>query len=63
MKLEMMDREKGLELFGKFIRTKKIEHLQGDQSRGGPEPVHPNDPKQKLQVSHEQFANSNPHKI
>ncbi|XP_034946106.1 probable cationic amino acid transporter [Chelonus insularis] len=48
MKFEMMDREKGLKLFGKFIRTKKIENLQGDQQRG-PEPVHPNDSKQKLQ--------------
>ncbi|KAK0073272.1 hypothetical protein PV325_009989 [Microctonus aethiopoides] len=33
MQLNMMDREKRLEYFGKFIRTKKIEHLQGDQQR------------------------------
>lgn len=51
MKLEMMDREKGLELFGKLIRTKKIENMQGDQPRSGPEPVHPVESKQKLQVS------------
>ncbi|XP_076652987.1 solute carrier family 7 member 14 [Halictus rubicundus] len=49
MKLELMDREKGLELFGKFIRTKNVESLQGDQSKSGPEPLHPADSKQKLQ--------------
>ncbi|XP_063990636.1 cationic amino acid transporter 2 isoform X1 [Diachasmimorpha longicaudata] len=50
MKLpELPDREKRLELFGKFIRTKKIEHLQGEQARHGTEPVHPPDSKQKLQ--------------
>ncbi|KAK0074767.1 hypothetical protein PV326_012188 [Microctonus aethiopoides] len=40
MQLNMMDREKRLEYFGKFIRTKKIEHLQGDQQRNGPDSVH-----------------------
>lgn len=50
MKFEVMDRDKGLELFGKLIRTKKIENMQGDQQRSGPEPVHPVDSKQKLQV-------------
>ncbi|XP_024936750.1 probable cationic amino acid transporter isoform X2 [Cephus cinctus] len=50
MKLDvMMDKEKGLELFGKLIRTKNIDGLQGDQSKTGPEPVHPTDSKQKLQ--------------
>ncbi|XP_076758351.1 solute carrier family 7 member 14 [Xylocopa sonorina] len=49
MKLELMDREKGLELFGKFIRTKNVESLQGDQGKAGPEPLHPTDSKQKLQ--------------
>lgn len=47
MKLEL-DREKGLELFGKFIRTKNVDSLQGEQSKTGPEPLHP-DGKQKLQ--------------
>lgn len=47
----MMDREKRLEYFGKFIRTKKIEHLQGDQQRNGPDSVHSSDSKQKLQAS------------
>lgn len=51
MKLELMDREKGLELFGKFIRTKNVESLQDDQEKTGPEPLHPTDSKQKLQVS------------
>lgn len=51
MKLELMDREKGLELFGKFIRTKNVESLQGDQGKAGPEPLHPTDSKQKLQAS------------
>ena len=50
MKLKMIDREEGLVLFGKLIRTKKIENLQGDEPRSGPEPTHP-DSKQKLQVS------------
>lgn len=49
MKLDL-DREKGLELFGKLIRTKNIESLQGNQSKTGPEPLHPADSKQKLQV-------------
>ncbi|XP_006558911.1 cationic amino acid transporter 3 isoform X2 [Apis mellifera] len=49
MKLELMDREKGLELFGKFIRTKNVESLQDDQEKTGPEPLHPTDSKQKLQ--------------
>ncbi|XP_011643251.1 cationic amino acid transporter 2 isoform X2 [Pogonomyrmex barbatus] len=48
MKIDL-DREKGLELFGKLIRTKNIESLQGDQSKTGPEPLHPADSKQKLQ--------------
>ncbi|GAB1862047.1 Probable cationic amino acid transporter [Camponotus japonicus] len=48
MKLDL-DREKGLELFGKLIRTKNIESLQGNQSKTGPEPLHPADSKQKLQ--------------
>jgi len=50
MKLDL-DREKGLELFGKLIRTKNIESLQGDQPKTGPEPLHPADSKQKLQVN------------
>lgn len=50
MKLDL-DREKGLELFGKLIRTKNIESLQGNQSKTGPEPLHPADSKQKLQVT------------
>ncbi|CAK9818017.1 Probable cationic amino acid transporter [Anthophora quadrimaculata] len=49
MKLELMDREKGLELFGKFIRTKNPESLHGEQGKTGPEPLHPTDSKQKLQ--------------
>ncbi|CAK9818112.1 Probable cationic amino acid transporter [Anthophora plagiata] len=49
MKLELMDREKGLELFGKFIRTKNPESLHGEQEKAGPEPLHPTDSKQKLQ--------------
>lgn len=49
MKLDL-DREKGLELFSKFIRTKNVDSLQGDQSKTGPEPLHPADSKQKLQV-------------
>ncbi|XP_077266311.1 solute carrier family 7 member 14 [Temnothorax americanus] len=50
MKLDLqLDREKGLELFGKLIRTKNIESLQGDQPKTGPEPLHPADSKQKLQ--------------
>lgn len=49
MKIDL-DREKGLELFGKLIRTKNIESLQGDQPKTGPEPLHPADSKQKLQV-------------
>ncbi|KAG7212528.1 hypothetical protein KM043_012836 [Ampulex compressa] len=49
MKLNLMDREKGLELFGKLIRTKNIESLQGDQAKTSPEPLHPGDSKQKLQ--------------
>ncbi|KAL0099886.1 hypothetical protein PUN28_019961 [Cardiocondyla obscurior] len=48
MKLDL-DREKGLELFGKLIRTKNIDSLQGDQPKTGPEPLHPADSKQKLQ--------------
>ncbi|XP_029167234.1 cationic amino acid transporter 2 [Nylanderia fulva] len=48
MKLDL-DREKGLELFSKFIRTKNVESLQGDQPKTGPEPLHPADSKQKLQ--------------
>ncbi|KAL6433443.1 hypothetical protein ACFW04_006526 [Cataglyphis niger] len=48
MKLDL-DREKGLELFGKLIRTKNIESLQGNQPKTGPEPLHPADSKQKLQ--------------
>ncbi|XP_020285104.1 cationic amino acid transporter 2 [Pseudomyrmex gracilis] len=48
MKLEL-DREKGLELFGKLIRTKNVEGLQGNQTKTGPEPLHPADSKQKLQ--------------
>ncbi|XP_070153451.1 solute carrier family 7 member 14 [Polyergus mexicanus] len=48
MKLDL-DREKGLELFGKLIRTKNIESLQGNQPKIGPEPLHPADSKQKLQ--------------
>lgn len=46
-----MNREKGLELFGKFIRTKNVDSLQGDQRKTGPEPLHPTDSKQKLQAS------------
>lgn len=61
MKLEL-DREKGLELFGKLIRTKNVESLQGDQTKTGPEPLHPADSKQKLQVNtifaHTVMANS-----
>lgn len=49
MKLEL-DREKGLELFAKLIRTKNVENLQGDQPKTGPEPLHPANSKQKLQV-------------
>lgn len=43
------DREKGLELFTKFIRTKNVDSLQGEQPRrgGGPRPT---GSKQKLQV-------------
>jgi len=52
MKLDL-DREKGLELFSKLIRTKNIESLQGDQPKTGPEPLHPADSKQKLQVNNE----------
>lgn len=52
MKLDL-DREKGLELFGKLIRTKNIESLQGDQPKTGPEPLHPADSKQKLQVNND----------
>ncbi|CAD6239642.1 GSCOCG00008740001-RA-CDS [Cotesia congregata] len=49
MKLEMiMNREKNLELFGKLIRTKKIENLQGDQQRSH-QPADSSDAKQKLQ--------------
>ncbi|RLU17730.1 hypothetical protein DMN91_009967 [Ooceraea biroi] len=48
MKLDL-DREKGLELFAKLIRTKNVESLQGDQPKTGPEPLHPADSKQKLQ--------------
>lgn len=49
MKLDL-DREKALELFNKLIRTKNIDSLQGDQPKTGPEPLHPADSKQKLQV-------------
>ncbi|XP_046742349.1 probable cationic amino acid transporter [Diprion similis] len=49
MKLEMMNREQGLQLFGKLIRTKNIEGLQGDHGKPGPEPAEPPDSKQKLQ--------------
>ncbi|XP_074110572.1 solute carrier family 7 member 14 isoform X2 [Cotesia typhae] len=49
MKLEMiMNREKNLELFGKLIRTKKIENLQGEQQRSH-QPADSSDAKQKLQ--------------
>ncbi|XP_012220661.1 solute carrier family 7 member 14 [Linepithema humile] len=48
MKLEL-DREKGLELFAKLIRTKNVDSLQGDQPKTGPEPLHPANSKQKLQ--------------
>ncbi|KZC08862.1 putative cationic amino acid transporter, partial [Dufourea novaeangliae] len=41
MKMKLMDREKGLELFGKFIRTKNVDSLQGEHGKGGPEPLHP----------------------
>lgn len=50
MKLDMMNREQGLQLFGKLIRTKNIDGLQGDQGKPGPEPAEPPDSKQKLQV-------------
>ncbi|XP_014206717.1 cationic amino acid transporter 2 [Copidosoma floridanum] len=46
MKLDFMDREKGLELFRKFIRTKNVANLQGEQPRAGPEKA---GSKQKLQ--------------
>lgn len=46
----IMNREKNLELFGKFIRTKKIENLQGEQQRSH-QPADSSDAKQKLQVS------------
>ncbi|XP_057330725.1 probable cationic amino acid transporter [Microplitis mediator] len=50
MKFEIiMNRERNLELFGKLIRTKKIENLQGDQRRRSHEPASSNDTKQKLQ--------------
>ncbi|XP_012270598.1 probable cationic amino acid transporter [Orussus abietinus] len=49
MKLDLMDREKGLELFSKFIRTKNVESLQGDHSKAGPESDLPGESKQKLQ--------------
>lgn len=49
MKLDL-DREKGLELFGKFIRTKNIENFQGEQQKTGPGHVYSSDSKQKLQV-------------
>ncbi|OXU17780.1 hypothetical protein TSAR_003303 [Trichomalopsis sarcophagae] len=48
MKLDFMDREKGLELFGKFIRTKNIDNLQGEQARAGSEQYSAGS-KQKLQ--------------
>lgn len=52
MKFEIiMNRERNLELFGKLIRTKKIENLQGDQQRRSHEPAGSNDTKQKLQVN------------
>lgn len=46
-----IDRDKGLELFGKFIRTKNIENLQGEQQRAGAAPYSAGS-KQKLQVKH-----------
>ncbi|XP_012258062.1 cationic amino acid transporter 2 [Athalia rosae] len=49
MKLEMMNKEQSLQLFGKLIRTKNIDGLQGDQGKPGPEPAEPPDSKQKLQ--------------
>ncbi|XP_043504240.1 cationic amino acid transporter 2 isoform X1 [Polistes fuscatus] len=49
MKLDFMDREKGLELFGKLIRTKNIDSLQGEQTKTSPETLNTADPKQKLQ--------------
>lgn len=48
MNLDKIDREKCLELFGKFIRTKKIDNLQGEQRKRGPEPT--DSSKQKLTV-------------
>ncbi|XP_047361443.1 probable cationic amino acid transporter [Vespa velutina] len=49
MKLDFMDREKGLELFGKLIRTKNIDCLQEEQTKKGPETLNTADSKQKLQ--------------
>lgn len=44
-----VDRDKALELFGKFIRTKNVSSLQGEQkTRAGQ--VCPPESKQKLQV-------------
>jgi cationic amino acid transporter 14 len=50
MKLDFMDREKGLELLGKFIRTKNVENLQGEHTRAGSEQIYSTGSKQKLQV-------------
>ncbi|XP_011499118.1 PREDICTED: probable cationic amino acid transporter [Ceratosolen solmsi marchali] len=49
MKLDFMDREKGLELLGKFIRTKNVENLQGEHTRAGSEQIYSTGSKQKLQ--------------
>ncbi|KAJ8687734.1 hypothetical protein QAD02_023528 [Eretmocerus hayati] len=48
MQFNFMDREKGLELFGKFIRTKNVENLQGEHTRAGSEHCSAGS-KQKLQ--------------
>lgn len=48
MNLNFIDKEKGLELFGKFIRTKNVVNLQGEQTRGAGSQK--TGSKQKLQV-------------
>ena len=47
--LDSIYREKSLELFGKFIRTKNIESFQSEQPRTGPQHDTAGS-KQKLQV-------------
>ena len=48
MKLDV-DRDKALEIFGKLIRTKDVDSLQGGQKTKSGQ-VCPPDSKQKLQV-------------